>query len=92
MPVTPTQPIVIPAKQLDKVFVTLFESSAQAPNMPVTLNCRLVPYNDAGDAGAPIVLGPYDVAAMCAEDQEAAVIYGLILAWIQKKARAEGKI
>ena len=92
MPVTSTQPIVIPAKEFDKLWVTVFNSMSQAPNMPVNLIATLTPYNSAGDVGNPINLGPYDVVEICQTDPEAAQIYGLIMAWLQKKARAEGKI
>jgi len=92
MPVTPTQPIIVPSKSLDKIWVTSFSSMSQGPNKLITLNIILTPYNESGDEGTGIVLGPYDVAEICLSDPEAAAIYGAILAWVEKKAKAEGKI
>lgn len=92
MPVTPTQPIVIPEKQLDKIWVTSFSSMSQGPNKPIALNIGLTPYNSSGAQGESINLGPYDVSEICLADSEAAAIYGSILAWVEKKAKAEGKI
>lgn len=92
MPITPSQPITIPEKVLNKVWVTGFVSTSPGPNLATTLTIELIPYNEQGDVGARVRLDPIDVLHAAQTDPEAAQIYGRILHWVERKAKEEGKI
>ena len=86
------KPVIIPAKVLDKFWISLFQSVANLTEQTAELNATLIPYNDNGDSGEPIYLEPINVFHEVATDPEAAQIFGLIQVWLEKKAVEQGKL
>ena len=85
-------PIIIPAKTLDKFWVHLFSVGTTGVNGEAILHSSLLPYNDSGDVGAEIPLNAISVFQECEIDQDAAQIFSLVMAYIEKKAKEQGKI
>lgn len=85
-------PIVVPAKTLDKYWVHSFAVGTTGVNGNAFLRSSLLPYNDSGDVGAEISLEAINVFVETAIDQDAAQIFGLVMAYVEKKAKQQGKI
>jgi hypothetical protein len=99
MPITAGK-ITIPAKELDKYWVHSFTVGTTGVNGQAILKASLIPYNEAGDIWQEISLDPISVfeqSAINPETQEpvdpdAAVIFGLVLSYVEKKAKEQGKL
>jgi hypothetical protein len=91
MPIT-ADPIIIPAKTLDKYWVHSFSVGTTGVNGVAMLHSSLLPYNDGGDIGPEIVLDTINVFEQLAVDPDAAQIFGLVMAYVEKKAKEQGKI
>lgn len=94
------QPTIIPAKTLDKYWVHQFAVGTTGVGGTALLNSCLIPYNDSGDVGPEIQLEPINVFEQLAidpetqlpKDPDAAQIFALVLAYVEKKAKQQGKI
>jgi len=91
MPIS-ANPITIPAKVLDKYWVETFTVGTTGLNGLALLNSSLLPYNDSGDIGPSIALDTINVFQEMATDPDAAQIFSLVMAYIEKKAKEQGKI
>ena len=91
MPIT-ADPIVIPSKTLDKFWIYSLAIGTTGVNGVALLNSTLLPYNDAGDVGTEIPLDVINVFEQVAVDPDAAEIFALFMAYIEKKAKEQGKI
>lgn len=85
-------PIVIPEKVLNKFWVHSFNVGTTGVNGKAILHSSILPYNDSGDIGPEIVLNTIDVFSELAVDPKAAQIFGLVMAYVERKAREQGKI
>lgn len=87
------KPIVVPEKVFDDYWVALFQSTSNGVGEKACLHSAIIPFNKtSGEAGSSINLDAIDVFAELAADADARVIYGLILAYLQKKAIEQGKL
>ena len=91
MPIT-ADPIIIPSKTLDKFWVHSLAIGTTGVNGAALLNCSLLPYNDTGDVGTEIQLDIIDVFEQVTVDPDAAQIFALFMAYVEKKAKEQGKI
>lgn len=96
MPLELENPIVVPEKVLDKVWLANFHG-VSVLNSFATLDISLVPYNAEGETGPIIKLDQVSVFDMITPgselfDAEAAKLYQGILALAMKLAKVQGKI
>lgn len=91
MPIV-ADPVVITAKILDKYWVHSFSVGTTGVGGAAILRSSLIPYNAAGDVGSEIALDPISVFDEVQVDQDAAVIFSLFMAYVEKKAKQQGKI
>lgn len=85
-------PIIVPAKTLDKYWVHTFSVGTTGVNGAALLRSSLLPYNDNGDVGPEIQLDVISVFEQLSVDPDAAEIFGRVLAYVEKKAKEQGKI
>jgi hypothetical protein len=85
-------PISVPAKTLDRLWIVSFYATSQGPGQQTFLNVALQTYNDAGDTGPVIHLDLIDVLKEAATDPMGAAVYAGLLNWVKLKARVQGKI
>lgn len=93
-------PIVIPSKTLDKYWVQSLSIGTTGVGGVALLKSTLIPYNSAGDIGPEIILDTINVFEQIAinpeteqpVDADAAQIFSLFMAYIDKKAKEQGKI
>ncbi len=94
------EPIVIPSKTLDKYWIHALSIGTTGVGGVALLKSTLIPYNSAGDSGPEIVLDTINVFEQIAinpetsepVDPDAAEIFYLFMAYIEKKAKEQGKI
>lgn len=91
MPIV-ADPIIVPEKVLNKFWVYSFSVGTTGVNGAALLHSSLLPYNDAGDVGPEITLDTINVFEQVAIDPDAAKIFGLVMAYVEKKAKEQGKI
>ena len=84
--------VIVPALELDKYWVASFSVVSGIVGGGASLSSTLIPYNDLGQTGDPIILDPIDVMDSIQTDPEAAAIYVAILAFLQKKGIEQGKL
>lgn len=91
MPIV-AEPIIVPSKTLDKFWVHSLSIGTTGVNGAALLKASLLPHNDSGDVGSEIVLDTINVFEQVAVDEDAAEIFTLFMAYIEKKAKEQGKI
>lgn len=83
--------IIIPARELDKYWVARFSTGAGFGGSP-KLEIVLIPYNADNATSDPIFLDPIDVFEETQNNPLAAQIYGLIMQFVEAKAKEQNKI
>jgi hypothetical protein len=84
--------IVIPEKVLNKFWVHSFIVGTEGVNGKAWLRSSLLPHNDSGEIGQEIVLDEIDVFEAVQLDPDADQIFGLVMAYVEKKAKEQDKI
>jgi hypothetical protein len=101
-----SKPIIIPEIILDKMWVTEFSAIAPEVGGKAWLRAGLIPYNDQGQTGPVVPLDSIDIyheiemidnpedpeGPQVPRDHDAAVIFYLILKYLEKKAVEQGKL
>jgi hypothetical protein len=86
MPITPTTPIVVPARTLDKLWAQRIVIMAPEPNGEAFAEVQLLPYSEAGGAVAPDLVKILDIQGIMAravanpDSNIAKAMYYLLLA------------
>lgn len=87
------KPIVVPEKVLTEFWVSLFQAMSSSVGGQAWLNSAIVPYDpNTGAIGDEIVLDPINILERVKTDKDAAMIYGMILKFLEKVALEQGKV
>jgi hypothetical protein len=61
MPLQPKDPIVVPAKTLDKLWILRLEINAPTLGGDANVSVQLLPYNDQGETGEVFVVNFHNI-------------------------------
>jgi hypothetical protein len=67
-------------------------SATVLPNGKITAGARLIPVNDAGETGTPIIVVVPDLMALAAQKPELAALVQTVKALVFEVAQSQGKL